>query len=318
MRRILGLGLVAAGLVLAAGTVGATTIAVESFNLTPGDLNGQSGGLGSTGWAGAWTAGTAYENVVSLQAPAATPLSYSASGWTLNGGNPALQIAGGLDSTQLAYRSLTANQSGDVWVSFMMRWNAGAVDQNDALLLWFDNTAAGDHSLVPNIGFKGNEGDSGPGGVKEDFVVRLIMGANDDYAGNITVPDPAATHLVVGHLVRGATKYNVFEMWVDPNATNLVGDASANHFVYAVDNTGNTGLTSFNTIGLRSANLDSNDVILIDELRLGTTMLDVLNYGSGGLPPVVTEATIPEPVTMAGLFLGLTGLGGYIRKRRAA
>jgi hypothetical protein len=27
---------------------------------------------------------------------------------------------------------------------------------------------------------------------------------------------------------------------------------------------------------------------------------------------------IPEPLTMAGLFLGLAGVGGYIRKRRMA
>ena len=50
---------------------------------------------------------------------------------------------------------------------------------------------------------------------------------------------------------------------------------------------------------------------LIDELRIGTTFDDVI--GAGGTGPV-----IPEPATMLAVGLGITGLGGYIRKRRQA
>ena len=54
--------------------------------------------------------------------------------------------------------------------------------------------------------------------------------------GSVTV-DATATHLVVGHLYKagGSSTYNTFEMWVDPDATNKVGDTNAPGWVYAID-----------------------------------------------------------------------------------
>jgi hypothetical protein len=43
-----------------------------------------------------------------------------------------------------------------------------------------------------------------------------------------------------------------------------------------------------------------------------------INVYVAGSEPQVGESSVPEPLTMAGLFLGLAGVGGYIRKRRMA
>jgi len=290
---------------LTANQTMATTIASDSFAYTvPTELNGKSGG---SGWSGPWTAVTSDTEVVDLTG--GTPLRYSTGTWLLDGGNQALQITGASNQGNLAYRSLASSHGDDAWISFLVRWEAGVVNNNDFLVFWFDNVASGYHTDVPNIGIKGNEAGAGP----EDFVVRLRLGPNDDYAGAITPPETSNAHLVVGHLYKtgSSTNYNAFEMWVDPTMTDRVGDRSASNFVYAIDDTGNTSLASFDMLGMRSANLDSGDVILIDELRLGDTMLDVVSGGVGGAPPLV-----PEPVTMAGLVLGIGALGGYVRRRR--
>jgi hypothetical protein len=42
-----------------------------------------------------------------------------------------------------------------------------------------------------------------------------------------------------------------------------------------------------------------------------------LQWGTGYTYPA-PEAPIPEPVTMAGLMLGIGGLVGYVRRRRKA
>ena len=291
-------------LAVAADHASATTIASESFAYAPGELDGQGGG---TGWSGLWAAVTSNTEVVA----SSVPLQYSTGSWSLGGGGYALQVTGASNQSNLIYRSLANPQSGDVWVSFLARWQAGTVNNNDFLVFWFDNSATGDHTTKPNIGIKG---DQGAGAGSEDFVVRLTMGTNDDYAGNITPPETANAHLIVGHLYKDAsTNYDAFEMWVDPTLADPVGDRTASNFGYAIDDTGNTSLNSFSMIGMRSANLDAGDVILIDEFRLGTTMQDVLQGGLGEPPPMV-----PEPVTMAGLALGIGCLARYIRRRGRA
>jgi hypothetical protein len=296
-------------LAAAANHAAATPIVSETFSYAPGELAGQAGG---TGWSGAWSA---VANKTEVVAPA-TPLQYDTGAWTLSGGTTALQVLGGPTQTNVVYRSLAAPQSGEVWMSFLARWESGTANQNDFLVLWFDNTTAGVHD-GPNIGLKTNEGSAVPpaeGTGREDFVVRLKYGTNQDFAGSIAPPESDGGHLLVGHLYKAGTaaKYNVFEMWVDPDAENLVGDRNASRFVYAIDNTGAPTLNSFTMLGLESVNLSADDVFLIDELRLGTTMQDVLEGGT--YPPPM----VPEPLTMAGLALGIGGLARYIRTRRAS
>jgi expansin (peptidoglycan-binding protein) len=48
-----------------------------------------------------------------------------------------------------------------------------------------------------------------------------------------------------------------------------------------------------------------------DEIRFGATLADVV-------PSAATAEDIPEPATMALLGLAAAGMGGYLRRRRAA
>jgi hypothetical protein len=298
--------LAVASLVLAlAAQAGATSIATESFNSYPlGDLNTQTGG---TGWAGAWTAPTSAEVVANTNTavpPAMYPLTYSYGSYAISGGDRTLQVTG--NDNNLAYRTLASSQSGDLWFSYLARWQSGTEGSNKFLAFWFDNVATGNHTGVPNIGLKSNWGAPVSGADKEDFVVRLQDGTGADWAGDVNPPELSGGHFVVGHLYKAGTSstYNAFEMWVDPGAGDI-GILHSQGYIYALDNTGSTTLTSFNMVGIRSANL-SGDVILIDQILLGTTLNDVLGGGSD---------TAPEPLTMAGLGLGLVGLVRYVRKR---
>jgi hypothetical protein len=302
--------LAVAGLVLAfAAPAGATSIATESFNSYPlGDLNSQNGG---TGWANAWTAPTGAEVVADTSVSAAmNPLQYQYGGLFISGGDRTLQVTGNSDN--LAYRTLASSQSGDVWFSYLARWQSNTSEgSNKFVAFWFDNVTTGEHLGVPNIGLKTNLGAVVSGTDREDFVVRLSYpGAGADWAGDVNPPELSGGHFVVGHLYKasGSTTYNAFEMWVDPFYDEL-NTLHSQGYIYALDNTDSTTLTSFNMVGIRSGSLVSGDAILIDQIALGTTLNDVLG---GGQPP----GTIPEPVTMAGLGLGLVGLVRYVRRRR--
>ena len=313
--KYLGFVAVASLVLVLAAQAGATSIATESFNSYPlGDLNTQNGG---TGWLSSWSSPTSAE-VVADTGGAMNPLQYQYDGLFISGGGQALKVTGNSDN--LAYRTLSASQSGDVWISYLARWQSGSeggYNSNKFLAFWFDNNVAtgNNHTTVPNIGLKTNYGASVPGGGDyEDFVVRLKDAAGADWAGDVKPPELSGGHFVVGHLYKTGTSttYNAFEMWVDPSwvapGPGDIGSLYSPGYVYAIDNTDSTTLSSFNMVGIRSANL-SGDVILIDELRLGSTMNDVL---FGGDPPDLA----PEPLTMAGLGLGLVGLVRYVLRRR--
>jgi len=242
------------------------------------ELNGQNGG---TGFSGAWTADTAVTEVVDP----GTPLSYDPAAGPIGGGHRALRLNRPGTSAYEAERMLATPESGDVYVSFLLRWDEGTVGANDFVSLFFDDTAG------PSIGVKGNQASSS--GTK-DFYTRLTSGGTVAYSGNIG--DNTTTHLVVGRLFKdGSTNYNSFSLWADPLWTD-----EANPDVTA---TGDAGFASFSRIGLNVWNLDSDDVILVDQLRFGRAWKDVV-FG------------VPEPATSSLLLLGLLTAGFAVSLRR--
>lgn len=247
----------AAGAAVAAPT---SLIAQDSFEYVTGALDGQNGG---SGWASAWTAvgGTTAGGT----AAADTPMSGNAARISTN-------------SNAAAQRTLASSVSGDVLVSFVFQFDAGSVERNDFLGLWFGNTTG------PNIGLKGNC--DAASGCTADLFVRTT-GSSGAFSTAINVGE---SYELVGYLqkVGGSAVYNRYSLWVDPTADELDSLTGAD----AVFN-GASSVSSFSSIGFRSVNLDKGDVLLVDNLRI---------------------SRVPEPGTLA--LAGLALLGGALASRR--
>lgn len=251
----------------------AAVIAQDGFqSYGVGALDGASGG---SGWGGAWSA-TGNATVTDP----ATNLS----------GDRAMALSG--NNSNAAVRTLASTFNGDsLFVSFLLQADRGTViDRNDFMGVWVDLGVSNGGSNRPNLGVKGNQ-DSAAG--TNDLFVRTTS-TNGSFAADSDL-DVLETWLVVGHLYRtGAGNYTNFDLWVNPTGADLLTpDASF---------TGNAGVAAIDRIGVRLANLDSGDRLLIDNLRLSTTF---------------EEATaVPEPGVLGLLGLGLSAMAMLRRRKR--
>lgn len=250
-----------------------TLLASDDFSygsLTSGTVN-LAGKNGGTGWSGAWT-GSSVAKVVNT----------TAADVGMSGG--AFQVSG--NNNSVATRQLGTAISKDAFVEFFFQVDAGAIDQNDFLGLWFGNSSS---TLLtnysgPNMGLKGNCDQAS--GCASDLFVRTTGSA-----GKFTTPlTVGSTVHLVGLLEKTGTSnvYNKYSLWVNPSAHEFSTLTGADAVF-----TGASGLSSFNTIGFRSANLDANDRLLVDQLRIGV---------------------IPEPAALG--LLGVAFLGASLASRR--
>lgn len=253
-----------ATLLAATGSAQAGLVISDNLNAAmTGSLAGQAGGVG---WAGAWTGSSS-----------ATVVDTGVAAGAISG--QALRFSGA-DNANAATRTLAGTVSATkVLVDFSLQFNAGSIDNNDFLALWFGS------STGPNIGVKGNcDGAAGCNGA--DLFVRT-MGTGGSFATSMTV---GTTYHLFALLekVNGSSAYNRYSLWVDPTEAERSSLTGAD----AVFN-GSSGLSAFATIGFRTANLDAGDAVLVDDLS-------------------ITELPEPGSIALAGAAL----LGAVAARRR--
>jgi hypothetical protein len=252
--------LIAAALAVSAGVfasaAGAATVAMENFAYPAGDLHGRNGG---TGWATAWDADAGTNESVQ-----STGLTYDVGGGLVgDDGSGALRLTGNTD--EIAMRTIDAFNGDSLYVSFLFKLDGGAVDSADFLGLWFDNATGGTHNTNrPNIG------------VADDANNEFFARFHSTVSGQVFLRsggrvNAGETFLVVGRIFKSnpgaANVYDRFSLWVNPGAWQ-----SATPLVTAQG----TSISSITHVGLRTANLDGGDALVVDELKLGATWNDVV------------------------------------------
>lgn len=216
----------------------------------------------ATGWATQWALATAKN-----AAPAAIKAS---------AGSTALVITGNNDN--VAVRTLAERQDSDVYVDFTLQYS-GILGANDFVGLWFGSSSG------PNIGLKANCGVTST--CTTDLFVRT-SGSGGTYLLQSDL-QAGTSYSLSGHLYKsGASQYyDRFDAWFKPTGSDVAAQI--------VTAKGNSNVTSFANIGFRSANIDNNVAVTVDNLRV---------------------AEVPEPGSVALLGLALAGFA-MMRRRRA-
>lgn len=215
----------------------------------------------ATGWAGGWTTS-------------------SAASIATTGAGSGLVFSGASNNTNAATRELASTVNArKVMLSFDLQFKGGSIDNNDFLALWLGNSSGA------NFGIKGNCGTGSASCNDADLFVRS---GPDSFTMAMTLGTTYHLFAVLEKL-NGAAVYNRYSLWVDPTQAEMSGLTGAD----AISN-GSTGLSSFSTVGFRTANLDAGDVFVVDNL---------------------TVSEVPEPGTFALAGLALAGLAASRRRR---
>lgn len=250
----------------------------EDFNaLTTGELNGQTG---SNSISGSWAAVESISEVVDLSSDMVVT---NAAGETFTGSGKALEITGNNNSAILG--NLSTSVTSDFYVSMIVRMSAGDIGINDFATVWFGE---GTHIGSPAIGLKTNVGPNGT-----DIMGR-ISGNQEVYAS--TDLRIGTSYLLVAKISKASsTTYNQLEFWLNPPSLSEPTPIGVS--------TGTIAFEDFDSLGIRSVNLDSDDIVQFDNIRIGTEWSDV----------VIADA-IPEPHSL--LLLAISSLSLLFRRAR--
>lgn len=173
-----------------------------------------------------------------------------------------------------------ATSADDVFLGFTFEWRAGAVNDNDFCVVWINSQ----NGL--NLGLKAQEGPD-----DTDFIARFGSSGGAYSDAQIAVGE---TVRLVGRLHKNTSgagsNYSLCDLWVNPTG------ADEN----SPDNTNNDGgsFSSVTDLGIRSVNIDADDVIFLSDLVLATTFAEA----------------VPEPASL--LLLALGAAAAIPRRRR--
>lgn len=193
-----------------------------------------------------------------------------------------------------AVRKLAETQSSDIFVSFTIKYTGASLGGNDFVGLWFgDSTSLAsvkdtDHTKGPGIGLKANCGDTSISATcTTDLFVRT-SGTGGSFLDGSTL-ERDKSYEVYGHLYKSTEtgSYDRFDAWFKNMENSQVSSVTRAQ--------GASNIKAIDTLGWRSANIDSNVSVSIDGLRM---------------------AEVPEPGSIALMGLALAGLAAARRRQR--
>jgi hypothetical protein len=276
--------------ILLAGAASAPAVLLlyEGFDYDATKTNGTAidGGSGGSGWTGAW------------DSPTLGAVRYNTTGLTyVNGG--VLQVVGGTlqDTGTGGGPNLAATREiataidpdGTYWFSYLV---AATEDDDSETRNW---------GLFASTSESNSTGFGTQMGVVSDDTISAHVGATHDATSPPTFAVDGTGQFVVGKVELSTTVDDVVSIWVNPALPNTEGSLGAPDS----DVTATATLGSFFTYYLFPG---QNDVTMIDEIRLGTTLADVV-------PIVGGNTSVPETSTLVMLVSGLLALG-MLRRRR--
>lgn len=241
-------------------------------------------------------------------------VSYSgAGGVVVDGGNNAVRLSTPSGSTNLNYASVgfqpTSGQS--LYFRFTFNYFNEVNDTNvDFFRLQFGNDASASTSNYLGVQLSGGTGaatqtQTGLGvraRTTSNDSGRIAPGTNPYLTVNSTVSP--VNYLVTGSLNWNGTAFNQVTMWINPSTTSGAPTDAAQYFNSATASATGDALTSLSTIVFQSGapvgNLDTGDVLNLDNIVLGTAWSDI--------------ASVPEPGSWGLVVLGLM-IGAFILRR---
>jgi hypothetical protein len=250
----------------------ASILARESFERDgTGALSGQGGGIG---WAGNWSAPGNVVRADVVNTTGGTMTYTIPGGQTINGANRALevQLSGAAQSQLCGARALDTPIAQTFYVGYLVRYQAGASWGGSANTFTLHLGTNSSSTTTINFGLRADA---------NNFIVRYGTGSGSTTGGALT---PGADYYLVLKVNYAAGAFSSANLWLNPTAgeetTTPNGDATLTGFSFP---------NPISHIFWREAVLDTDDVLRVDELRIGTSFNDVV-------PSSSLSVTLTNPV----------------------
>jgi hypothetical protein len=195
----------------------AVPLALEDFEapgVSPGSLDGQ-GNAGD--WAGLWTGLSSGQTIKDVSAdPLVVTLP---DGTVIDGGDQAVSVTG--NANNLAARQFGTPIDDEVYIGFLMRFEAGVITDNDFVTLCFNDLPECTFSTIPTVGLKANLGAGGT-----DIMVRNASTESEYSTKQVVIGE---TIYIVARVYKTggpADNFDRIDLWVNPDLSDPTTEAN--------------------------------------------------------------------------------------------